>query len=218
MNYISILLTGHFNTGKYLTMAITYIFKSFITTDMLTSIDNNELVNYAYSLKQENKGVVKSNVKGWQSEQLTVPNAQITNLVDIINSQLYNLRNEFGISDGFNFQLNNLWLNINSKFSFNRPHVHPESLVSGVYYVAVPKDSGNIVFNHPSKTQPYHIYGDGVGVSNDINSSTWHISPDAGLLLLFPSWLEHYVEPNNSEDDRISIAFNAHIKKNYEKK
>jgi uncharacterized protein (TIGR02466 family) len=199
-------------------MSITYIFKSFITTEILPSIDNGELIKYAYSLKSESDGVVKSNVNGWQSDMLTKSNVEITKLVDIINSQLYALKDEFGVRDNFNFRINNLWLNINSKLSFNRPHVHPESTVSGVYYVEVPKNSGNIVFNHPSKTQQYHILTDAVKVSNDINSSTWHITPDAGLLLLFPSWMEHYVEPNGSEDNRISIAFNAHIEKNYEKK
>jgi uncharacterized protein (TIGR02466 family) len=199
-------------------MSLTYIFKSFITTELLSSIDNSELMNYAYSLKSESNGVVKSNVNGWQSDILTKPNLQITKLVDIINSRLYGLRDEYGIRDEFNFQINNLWININAKLSFNRPHVHPESAISGVYYVSVPKNSGNIVFNHPSRTQQYHIRPDAIKITNDINSSTWHITPDPGLLIVFPSWLEHYVEPNNNEDDRISIAFNAHIEKNYEKK
>lgn len=218
MNYISILLTELFNTGKYPTMSITYIFKSFITTELLSSIDNKKLIEYAYTQKSESDGVVRSNVKGWQSNLLIKPNSEITNLVNIVKSNLHDLRNEFGIRDDYSFQLNNLWININSKLSFNRPHVHPESTISGVYYVKVPKQSGNIVFNHPSKTQPYHIHNDAIQAPNDINSSTWHITPDAGLLILFPSWLEHYVEPNNNEDDRISIAFNAHIEKNYEKK
>jgi len=199
-------------------MSITYIFKSFITTEMLSSIDNSELIKYAYSLKSESNGVVKSNVNGWQSDMLIKPNLEINNLVGIINSQLHDLRNELGIKDEFNFRINNLWININSKLSFNRPHIHPESAMSGVYYVAVPKNSGNIVFNHPSKTQQYHIHPDAVKETNGINSSTWHLTPDAGLLILFPSWLEHYVEPNNSDDERISIAFNAYIEKNYEKK
>jgi uncharacterized protein (TIGR02466 family) len=199
-------------------MPITYIFKSFITTEMVSSVNNGELMNYAYSLKSESNGVVKSNVNGWQSDILTKPNVEITKLVDIINSQLYDLRNEYGIKDEFNFRINNLWININSKLGFNRPHVHPESAVSGVYYVSVPKNSGNIVFNHPSKTQQYHIRPDVIKLTNDINSATWHIVPSAGLLILFPSWLEHYVEPNNNTDERISIAFNAHIEKNYEKK
>lgn len=199
-------------------MSITYIFKSFMATEMLSSINNSELINYAYSLKSESNGVVKSNVNGWQSDILTKPNLEITKLVDIISSQLYDLRGEYGIKDNFNFQINNLWININTKLSFNRPHVHPESAVSGVYYVSVPDNSGNIVFNHPSRTQQYHIRDDVIKVPNDINSSTWHVTPNAGLLILFPSWLEHYVEPNNNEDERISIAFNAHIEKNYEKK
>ena len=35
------------------------------------------------------------------------------------------------------------------------------------------------------------------------------MSPDAGLLVLFPSWMEHFVEPHDNDEPRISISFNA---------
>ena len=45
--------------------------------------------------------------------------------------------------------LYNLWYNVNGLSSFNKPHTHPGSIVSGVYYISIPQNSGNIVFlNH----------------------------------------------------------------------
>lgn len=209
MHYISILSVRNFNTGKYLTMDITYIFKSFLTTEKLSCIDNDELKKYAYYLQKSSNGVIKSNVRGWQSDELFEPNLEIGKLVDMIIENLKLVHTEFGLKDEYKMQLGNLWININNKSSFNRPHVHPDSTVSGVYYVSVPKDSGNIVFNHPAVAQSYHINESTLKNTNSINASTWHLTPEAGLLILFPSWLTHYVEPSNSDDDRISIAFNA---------
>ena len=190
-------------------MDITYIFKSFFTTEKLLGINNDELTKYAYYLRAKSDGVIKSNVRGWQSDELSEPNLEIGNLVNVIIENLTPIHTEFGLNDDYRMQLGNLWININNKSGFNRPHRHPESTVSGVYYVSVPKDSGNIVFNHPAVVQSYHINSNTLKESNSINSSTWHITPEAGLLIMFPSWLEHYVEPSNSDEDRISIAFNA---------
>lgn len=36
-----------------------------------------------------------------------------------------------------------------------------------------------------------------------------HLTPSTGLLVLFPCWMEHYVEPHESDEPRICIAFNA---------
>jgi uncharacterized protein (TIGR02466 family) len=190
-------------------MDITYIFKSFFTTEKLLGINNEELTKYAYYLRAKSDGVTKSNVRGWQSDELSEPNLEIGNLVDAVIENLKPMHTEFGLKEDYRMQLGNLWININNKSSFNRPHRHPESTVSGVYYVSVPKDSGNIVFNHPAVVQSYHINASTLKNTNSINASTWHLTPESGLLIMFPSWLEHYVEPSNSDEDRISIAFNA---------
>lgn len=61
-------------------MKIENIFTSFIATDFLTSIDNKDLKDYAFKLQETNEGVIKSNFLGWQSDILTAPNHQVTDL------------------------------------------------------------------------------------------------------------------------------------------
>jgi hypothetical protein len=106
------------------------------------------------------------------------------------------------------------WVNINKKGDFNTRHHHdPFSgiALSGVFYVKVPQNSGKIVFYDPRATlttaldQMYYHNG----------SDSFSIEPEENLLLIFPSWLYHSVDPNESDEDRISVSFNIYF--NYEK-
>ena len=90
------------------------------------------------------------------------------------------------------------WININKKTHFNVPHNHPCCIFSGVFYIKTPYNSGNFAFY-----RNIHVY-----------KSTELIKPEENMLILFPSHFDHYVEPNNSNQDRISISFN--YSQNYE--
>jgi hypothetical protein len=94
-----------------------------------------------------------------------------------------------------------MWASINKKNDFNTVHSHTNVFdLSGVYYVKVPVNSGNIVFRDPRQGQIHSnskLYG----------SDSEQFMPFECMLLIFPSWLEHYVLPNLSDDDRISISF-----------
>ena len=144
---------------------------------------------------------------------LSIPNAQIELLVDSVIQRVSELKSRLGFKDDARIYLNNLWININQKSSFNRPHVHPGSALSGTYYVDCNINSGNIVFKHPSMGQQYSLKEDSIIDFTEFNAATWSVRPEVGTLIIFPSWLEHYVEPNVSDLERISIAFNIEIEK-----
>ena len=80
-----------------------------------------------------------------------------------------------------------------------------DSIVSGVYYVSIPKNSGSIVFLNKNLDV---YYRHNVKNYNKYNSSTWKINPEENKCILFPSYLQHYVEPNFNKKERISISFN----------
>ena len=90
-----------------------------------------------------------------------------------------------------------MWFNINYTGSSNIKHTHPGSALSGVFYINIPDNSGNITF--------HHIDSHGLFFTQD---STFSINPHDGLMILFPGTLLHDVEINNSKENRISIAFN----------
>lgn len=108
------------------------------------------------------------------------------------------------------------WLNVNYKGSFNPPHIHPGSTYSGVYYVQMPPNAGKIHFLDP---RPAHRclapeidskYGENwFRTHNKYDSSVFSYEPVEGKVVVFPSWLMHYVDPNPTEGVRISLAFNG---------
>lgn len=104
------------------------------------------------------------------------------------------------------------WVNINPQHGFNVPHDHPGYTWSGVYYVLLPekKDpegrSGSIELLDP-RTSAAALATD-IARSSAYFSPKRTISPKNGMILIFPSYLRHWVYPNEEEEDRISMAFN----------
>ncbi len=105
-----------------------------------------------------------------------------------------------------NFYITDCWANTHGKGGTNHLHKHPNNLLSGVYYVQVPPGSGDIVFVDPRPQSGIIIPA--VRERTPFNSFKQRITPEAGKLLMFHSWFEHEVEPNKSEVERVSIAFN----------
>jgi uncharacterized protein (TIGR02466 family) len=95
------------------------------------------------------------------------------------------------------------WFNINSKGDYNSPHVHPQRAFSGVLYIKTPNNCGNLVLRNPTPATHYPI-------KDDIDNfwGVWKVAPTKGLFCMFPSYIEHYVEPNQADQKRISVAFN----------
>jgi len=99
------------------------------------------------------------------------------------------------------------WVNINYPGSSNDLHAHigRGSFLSGILYVKVPKNSGDIVFHDPRNYMM--LYSEPMMYYNGGQLTSSH-TPQENELLLFPYWLNHHVEKNLSNEERVSIAFN----------
>ena len=107
------------------------------------------------------------------------------------------------------------WFNINGPKCYNTIHSHNDgkTFFSGVYYVTVPKDPcGVIVFSDPRGTN-LEASPDFKYFKTQTNKA---ITPEENMLYYFPSWLEHEVTCNYSDQNRISISFNLIRKKDIE--
>jgi uncharacterized protein (TIGR02466 family) len=99
------------------------------------------------------------------------------------------------------------WANINEEADFNRVHTHPGCTWSGTYYV----DPGDPPVTREQGT-PIAFFDPCQGRANTFlhpevaNFVT--LRPEAGLMVLFPSYLPHMVYPHKGGRPRISIAFN----------
>jgi uncharacterized protein (TIGR02466 family) len=180
------------------------------------NIDNKKLIKYCHSIKKKEKGRIISNIGGYQSNNLNLKEEQTQTLIVNILQSVLTYANLCGFKNNINYYVDNMWLNINYFKDSNIPHIHPNSLFSGVYYLKVPKNSGSIVFHHPSQNLIDYDWLDYLKFNfNEINSSSWKFTPKEGIIYLFPSWLRHSVESNfNKKEERISIAFNIGVKNN----
>ena len=103
-------------------------------------------------------------------------------------------------------QLGAMWGVINGKGHANSTHNHPHSWISGVYYVKVPSESiraGSLTFRDPNLARTFTR-----SFYRSVQSEVLSITPLEGKMILFPAWCEHFVTSNQTDEDRISIAFN----------
>lgn len=96
------------------------------------------------------------------------------------------------------------WANYYDKYQYQNVHIHPESKLSGVYYIQSNGADGNLRF-HPSG-HAFRYDDDG---STNLTHNTIAHQPQEGKLILFPSFAPHSVQPNMTDDVRISISFNV---------
>jgi uncharacterized protein (TIGR02466 family) len=100
------------------------------------------------------------------------------------------------------------WLNYTETNQYHHKHAHPNSLVSGVFYINCHEEFDKIkFFNDNYKTIKPEIKD-----WNIWNSETWWFSVKTGDVILFPSSLTHMVENKEGTNTRISLAFNVFIK------
>lgn len=113
---------------------------------------------------------------------------------------------EFDLGDR-KLKLDSLWINILPEGGVHTSHIHPHSVISGTTYVAVPEGASAIKFEDPRLAMMMAAPARIKTARADMRAFTY-ITPEAGEVLLWESWLRHEVPMNMAEDDRISISFN----------
>ena len=167
---------------------------------------NQELERDIIAWADRDKGITRTNVQGWHSTIDMQEKPQFKKLVDMLYACQKTIYDQEHLdSEPY---LGNMWANINPPGGMNRAHQHPNSLWSGVYYIKAEKNSGNLKIDDPraaaSMVRPRQK-------SDKVPSRLWretHYEPAAGRCIMFPSWVMHCVDPNESNDIRISVSFN----------
>jgi uncharacterized protein (TIGR02466 family) len=107
------------------------------------------------------------------------------------------------------------WFHITRRNGFFGVHNHPMASWSGVYCVAPGEhdvdqaDSGKLSFVHPNIMGGMYVDAGSAALQVPFNMSNMGYALTAGQLLLFPSWVSHYVMPFYGEGERITVAFNC---------
>ena len=179
-------------------------------------LDNHKNINekmYEFiksNQKKDNIGINKSNVKGWHSKDFDLNEKIPQNFISFILPAIEQVMVDMNWDKQKQIaKINNMWAIINTGGSANLRHQHGNSTISGAYYVRAPRDSGDIVFYDP---RPAPVYSHpNVIHPNILNAQVNGITPKEGALVLFPSYLDHSVNENQSKEERIVISFNIRI-------
>jgi len=155
-------------------------------------------------------GINKSNIKGWHSKDFDMQENEPKNFIKFILPAIEQVITDMNWEkQKQSININNMWSIINTGGAANLRHQHGNSTISGAYYVRAPKNSGDIVFYDP-RPAPVYTYPKAKN-PNLLNAQVNGISPKEGALVLFPSYLDHSVNENLSNEERIVISFNITI-------
>ncbi|MBU6154828.1 MAG: hypothetical protein KGP28_11045 [Bdellovibrionales bacterium] len=106
---------------------------------------------------------------------------------------------------GHELVLTSLWVNLMPEGCYHAFHHHPRSVISGTYYVDVPRGSSPLRVEDPRA--PLFMASPARKIQEDL-------VPRVGEIILFESWLRHEVPPNRVKGTRVSVSFNYELEKN----
>ena len=149
----------------------------------------DELYQGAYKFKDNHESVSYPNYRGYQSpgfnwEDFHPYGKEVVK--DIVSKAIE-----------IDFNISNWWYNINGKEAWNLPHCHPGSDLALVLYLTETDDLLHLI--NPFSQRRLN------------ETSTYVPSTKKGDILIFPSDIQHFVMPNQKEEDRISISMNLQL-------
>ncbi|MEI4260173.1 TIGR02466 family protein [Roseovarius sp. D0-M9] len=113
---------------------------------------------------------------------------------------------EFDLGDK-KLKLDSLWINILPEGGTHSSHIHPHSVISGTTYVTMPEGTSALKLEDPRLPMMMAAPARTKDAREELRAFKY-VTPDAGEVLMWESWLRHEVPVNMSEDDRISVSFN----------
>ena len=186
------------------------------------------MINSLYKLKEESDGIQVSNNGGWHSESgdilsredfLPLRKKIIVCLEEIVDKYYHDVKkfnglyyNDQTIHQGAPKQIDfdelifNSWAIINKQNHSNHTHMHPNNWLSGVYYLKVPEDSGDLKFLDMISSRLHE--GNKYWPTNLKQELRGSLRRAENTLFIFPAWLLHSVGINKTSEDRICISFN----------
>ena len=159
---------------------------------------------YLTSLKRKNNvgNEISLDRNVLESKELKVLKNWIVNNINMYFEEIYKPKSKVEL------YITQSWCNYTKENQHHHKHRHPNSFISGVYYIDVNEQKDTITFFNDIYKQlnieasEYNLY----------NSTSWFFKLKNNSLVLFPSSLEHMVESVTSKTERVSLSFNTFLK------
>jgi len=195
------------------------LFQSSIAFARVVGFDKISLISEILKLESVSTSNQRSNAGGFQSTNFDMNTFDNPYVSEMFNDFILPVLDQVADSWGFPRTKNlSYWYNVNRRYNYNHTHYHPMAILSGVIYLKVPTNSGNITFTRAgSEADRMDFLTSWQLETNQLvadtpNANIMHSKvPEENLLIVFPGHLEHYVEQNltkDTDDSRISVSFN----------
>ncbi len=143
--------------------------------------------------------------RGWQSEQTLHQREEFRDLVSCVGQAAKSILRFLRVGHDA-IEISGCWATVLARGAMHKAHSHPNNYLSGVYYVRTRPGADTINFRDP-RYQTSVIRPPVVELTAE-NTDQVVVKVENGTLLMFPSYLEHSVDDNTSEEERVSISFN----------
>jgi uncharacterized protein (TIGR02466 family) len=196
------------------TLEVTHAFPTLIGQWLVPDADlmNEDMRSLILSEESKYASLGRSNIGGWHSRTdfLNHPDSAVAALTTWIT---WAVNQMIGATAGPGSLPSTVslsaWATICRKGAYHAPHCHPDSAWSGVYYV----DAGTITADR-SLSGVLEFIDPRAGVEavtapGDPYGEPLRVRPQAGLIVIFPSWLYHWVHPYAGHTPRIAVSFNV---------
>lgn len=192
-------------------MNVENIFVNVLAHDQL-DVDNNKIEKFCYDLTTSDPGRRVSNEGGYQSNIFDMSSTpELKELHSQIQLRVDTFHDYMGFKSSLKKVVDQCWVNINPPGTYNSMHTHNGGVMTGIYYVKVPENSGELQMITPNPAFDFIMKDSYIESSNQFNASNIIVKPQEGKLYLFPCWVAHQVKMNVSDQNRISIAFDIEL-------
>lgn len=191
-------------------MRVQPLFATPLVIDELAGADaiNAALAPQILAKREADPGLELSNRGGWQSNHDfggwpgDEPRAIVRRAVELASANC--LRSD-GAAPRWTVEA---WANVGGPGAFNMPHVHGATYWAAVYYVRVGEGDGGQLVLHDPRMPGLRMHAPALRFRNMGPELRAEVRPKEGLMVLFPAWLSHSVEPWHGTGERISVAMN----------
>jgi uncharacterized protein (TIGR02466 family) len=173
---------------------------------------NLELQQLILTEERSHSSLSRSNIGGWHSraDLLQRPEPSIAALTTWLTWAVGRMIDASAGVRKFKGRLSlSAWATVCRSGAYHAPHSHPDSAWSGVYYVEAGMRNADRPFSGMLEFLDPRAGVEAVTAPGDPYGEPLRVVPENGLLVIFPSWLYHWVHPYAGEAPRIAVSFNA---------
>ena len=203
-----------FDKGDYVVLEDNEIFSA--ESEKVNIYSNKNLISKDWKkIDGKDELVTKGKYKYFMEKEIhEQPKVFLDNFsgrIDFANKTFKEVYKEFYTEEG-SFYVDTFWLNVNRYRDFNYNHNHGGHDWSFIYYIKIPEGCGNVVFVDPRirRMGRQGLLAKNIK-DNYFSHDQFYVPASEGLIVFFPSYLEHYVQPNETKNPRISLSGNINL-------